>query len=490
MLIFSTMVIHLGTAAFAAQQVVFSAASLSMMPGQAFAVAATTLVGQYLGAGDRRGAARAGWHSTAAAAGWMTLAGLGFVLYPEPFLRLYTTDPAVIQAGIAGIRVVGLGQPFQAVAFVLAGALRGAGDTRTTLLVGGASMWGVRLTCSYVFGLVLGWGIPGHLDRLDRGLVRARGRLPGRLRPRAVAAHRGRLSAGSTPGRSEGAQPSRRPRVEDSRSGRTAATPPILHRREPRAGSDGRIRLRLRLGATGHRRPLGSPRRLTAAVARPSRPAGRRFLPAGAVSPPWLLVLRGAPPGRVPAADRARAGHDGEERGSDAVPQAGGNGPADLGDRVRLLGDRRRLRRLRCGRGRSRRRRRPRSGGDPLRHRPGVRRRALGAAAGPGPRGAPVGGDRRHQVWSPHPPRSEGAPGQPLPVRSSTTPSRACATWGWTTSTSCCSTGRTRRRRSRSRCAPWWRCRRRARRATSGSPTSTPRCCTRRSATPPSSPTR
>ncbi|HEX2516060.1 MAG TPA: MATE family efflux transporter [Chloroflexota bacterium] len=161
MLVFSTMVIQLGTAAFAAQQVVFNAASLSMLPGQAFAVAATTLVGQRLGAFDVRGAARAGWHSTAAAAGWMSLAGLGFILFPEPILRLYTTDPAVIAAGVAGIRVVGLGQPLQAAAFVLGGALRGAGDTRTTLLVGGISMWGVRLTCAYVFGLLLGWGIPG-----------------------------------------------------------------------------------------------------------------------------------------------------------------------------------------------------------------------------------------------------------------------------------------------------------------------------------------
>ena len=91
----------------------------------------------------------------------MSLAGLGFILFPEPILRLYTTDPAVIAAGVAGLRVVGLGQPLQAAAFVLGGALRGAGDTRTTLLVGGVSMWGVRLTCAYVFGLLLGWGIPG-----------------------------------------------------------------------------------------------------------------------------------------------------------------------------------------------------------------------------------------------------------------------------------------------------------------------------------------
>ncbi|MGH2369577.1 MAG: MATE family efflux transporter, partial [Chloroflexota bacterium] len=161
MLLFSVMVIHLGTAAFAAQQVVFNAASLSMMPGLAFSVAATTLVGQRLGAGDPQGAARSGWQSTVAAAGWMSLAGLGFLLFPEPILRLYTSDPAVIAAGVAGIRVVGIGQPLQAAAFVLAGALRGAGDTRTTLLVGGASVWGVRLTLAYTFGLALGWGIPG-----------------------------------------------------------------------------------------------------------------------------------------------------------------------------------------------------------------------------------------------------------------------------------------------------------------------------------------
>jgi len=161
MMFFSLMVIHLGTAAFAAQQVVFNAASLSMLPGLAFSVAATTLVGQRLGAGDPVGAARSGWQSTGAAAGWMSVAGVCFILFPEPIIRLYSNDPDVIAAGIAGMRVVGLGQPLQAAAFVLAGALRGAGDTRTTLLVGAASMWGVRLTLAYTFGIALGWGIPG-----------------------------------------------------------------------------------------------------------------------------------------------------------------------------------------------------------------------------------------------------------------------------------------------------------------------------------------
>jgi putative MATE family efflux protein len=161
MIFFSLMVLHLGTAAFAAQQIVFNAASLSMMPGLAFSVAATTLVGQRIGAGDLAGARRAGWRSTALAAGWMSLAGLFFFVFPEVMIRLYTDDPAVIADAAWGIRIVGLGQPLQAAGFVLGGALRGAGDTKTTLYVGAASMWGARLTLAYVFGIALNWGVPG-----------------------------------------------------------------------------------------------------------------------------------------------------------------------------------------------------------------------------------------------------------------------------------------------------------------------------------------
>lgn len=161
MILFSIMVVQMGTAAFAAQQVVFSVASVSMLPGLAFSVAATTLVGQHLGAGDPIAAKAAGWRSTAAAVGWMTLAGIVFYLFPETLLGLYTTDPAVIDAGAKGLRMVGIGQPVQAAAFVLSGALRGAGDTRTTLMIGSLSMWTVRLITAWGFGIGLGWGVSG-----------------------------------------------------------------------------------------------------------------------------------------------------------------------------------------------------------------------------------------------------------------------------------------------------------------------------------------
>ena len=161
MIAFSVMVISLGTAAFAAQQIVFNAANLSMMPGLAFSVAATTLVGQHLGAGDPEAAQRSGWRGVFWAALWMSVGGLAFILAPEPLIRLYTDDPAVVAAGAAGLRVIGFGQPLQAAAFVLSGALRGAGDTRTTAIVGTAAMWGFRIPVAYVLGLGLNLGVTG-----------------------------------------------------------------------------------------------------------------------------------------------------------------------------------------------------------------------------------------------------------------------------------------------------------------------------------------
>jgi putative MATE family efflux protein len=161
MMIFSLMVISMGTAAFASQQIVFNVANLSMMPGLAFSVAATTLVGQALGAGDPENAERHGWRGAGLAAVWMSAMGAVFVIFPEQIIQLYTSDPEVIRQGATGLRVIGFGQPMQGIAFVLSGALRGAGDTRTTLVIGTASMWLSRLPIAFLLGIVAGLGVLG-----------------------------------------------------------------------------------------------------------------------------------------------------------------------------------------------------------------------------------------------------------------------------------------------------------------------------------------
>ena len=160
-LMFSTIVIGLGTTVFAAQRVVFALMSLSFMPGFAFGIAASALTGQALGAERPDRARRATWFAVRSALLWMgSLAVLFFAGGPW-LVRLFTGDPEIVRVGAEALRVLALGQPFFAFSMVLAGALRGAGDTRFPMLVSGLSMWVVRLPLAWWFALGLGWGLPG-----------------------------------------------------------------------------------------------------------------------------------------------------------------------------------------------------------------------------------------------------------------------------------------------------------------------------------------
>ena len=137
----TVVVARLGTATLAAQQIAIAALSFSFLPGIGFGVAATTLVGQSIGAGRIDEGAGAVRIATRWAIGWMGAIGAVVLAFAEPTMRLFTADTAVIVAGAAGLRVVALAQPCWALLFVLAGALRGAGNTRFPLIANGGTIW-------------------------------------------------------------------------------------------------------------------------------------------------------------------------------------------------------------------------------------------------------------------------------------------------------------------------------------------------------------
>lgn len=161
MLMFTVIVFQLGTAVVAAQQIAQQAAFLSMMPGFGFSMAATALVGQSLGARDPFRADRASWFATRACLTWMGIMGLVFFFGGPWIMRAFTDDQAIIEHGIAALRVIALAQPGQAIGIVLAGSLRGAGDTRFPMLTTGLAMWVVRLPVAWYFGTVLDLGLAG-----------------------------------------------------------------------------------------------------------------------------------------------------------------------------------------------------------------------------------------------------------------------------------------------------------------------------------------
>ncbi len=160
-LVFSSMVVSLGTADLAAMQVSFNIANWSNLPAFAFGVAALTLVGQSLGAGDVPRAEATVRQSLKNAMVWMSVMGVAFIILRRQLFGMYTNDPDVINLGDLIMVFIALGQPIQSVAFVTASALRGAGDTRAPMVITAIGVWVVRVGVGYILGIILHLGLFG-----------------------------------------------------------------------------------------------------------------------------------------------------------------------------------------------------------------------------------------------------------------------------------------------------------------------------------------
>ncbi len=122
-----------GPAAIAAYTIGVRLLAFSWIAPTGISIAASTLVGQALGARDVRLAARAGWR----AARLSLIAALPmfavFALLRIPLAESFTQDKAVLGPLEPFMLLLGIAQPFLSLHFTLSGALRGAGDTKTPL---------------------------------------------------------------------------------------------------------------------------------------------------------------------------------------------------------------------------------------------------------------------------------------------------------------------------------------------------------------------
>jgi putative MATE family efflux protein len=175
-LVFTRIVIGFGVAAYAAHQVGLNIESLSFLPGLGFAKAATTLVGQRLGARDAEGARRCARQASLLAVIIMTVWGVSFFLFPRTWVAFFTPDLEVLAYSVPLLTTLGLLQPPLAVAMVVSGALRGAGETRAVLMAAVVGGWLVRLPSAYLGGVVANLGmtmvwITMILDWIVRGAI-------------------------------------------------------------------------------------------------------------------------------------------------------------------------------------------------------------------------------------------------------------------------------------------------------------------------------
>ena len=143
--LFLWMLARYGTAPYAAYGIGVNILSFSFLVGFGFSVAAATLVGQRLGAGDPDGAAHGGWRAMRLAIAAMLVFAVIIITAAEPLARFLIDDAEVVRLTVVFIRILGSVQVLMAIEYALGGALRGAGDTRFPFLAVVIGLFGVRL---------------------------------------------------------------------------------------------------------------------------------------------------------------------------------------------------------------------------------------------------------------------------------------------------------------------------------------------------------
>ena len=166
----------LTTAAMAANSIATTAEGLCYLPAFGIGAAATTLVGQSVGAGDREDAGAYG--TLTGAIGFLLCVFTGVLLYlfAAPLAALFNSDPEVVREAARVLRVVSVSEPFFALSIVLTGALRGADDVRFPMLMGLGCMWLVRVPLACLLVLRTDLGLAGvwcamAVDLILRGIL-------------------------------------------------------------------------------------------------------------------------------------------------------------------------------------------------------------------------------------------------------------------------------------------------------------------------------
>ena len=150
--------------------------SMSFMLGQAVAVSSTSLVGQSLGKNRPDMAKHYSMRASTVGIACSIVLAAVFIFFGRQLVGLYNDDPIVVETGAKIMFFVAFLQPFQCGQFVLAGSLRGAGDTRATAIITLITVLGVRTGMGFVFIKLLDLGLYGAwyaiaLDQMLRTIL-------------------------------------------------------------------------------------------------------------------------------------------------------------------------------------------------------------------------------------------------------------------------------------------------------------------------------
>jgi len=176
LLLFTTYIVHLGTAEYAAHNIAGSIHSYVVNFGQAISVALVSLVGQNLGAKRPDIAER--YFSEALKMCWLVSAILmvPLLLIPQYIAMIFTREAAVIEDIVVALRILAGFVAPQIIQIAVCGGLRGGGDTKWPLISTMIGVLGMRMVLGYFFIVVFQWGLAGAwfcwlLDQTTRAVI-------------------------------------------------------------------------------------------------------------------------------------------------------------------------------------------------------------------------------------------------------------------------------------------------------------------------------
>ena len=159
--LFTAFIAKMGDIQLAATNAALSLMSTSFMPLVGISIGATTLVGQFIGAQEMDHARKSGYTAIKVGVAYTIIIAANFFILPKYLMSIITKDPEVIRLGAKILMMAGLFQVSDAFGICSNGALRGAGDTRFTMIVGLTYAWLLFIPLAYLFGFVLNGGVLG-----------------------------------------------------------------------------------------------------------------------------------------------------------------------------------------------------------------------------------------------------------------------------------------------------------------------------------------
>ncbi|MBI5858151.1 MAG: MATE family efflux transporter [Sphingobacteriales bacterium] len=150
-----------GKDASAGYQIAIRNVVFFILPAWGLSNAAAALVGQNLGAKQPDRAEKSVLLTTKYNAIFMSFVMLLFVLFAEPIISLFSSNPDVIRYGAQSLQIIGTGYVFYGIGMVMIQALNGAGDTRTPTWINFFGFWLFQIPLAYLLVKVFKIGVAG-----------------------------------------------------------------------------------------------------------------------------------------------------------------------------------------------------------------------------------------------------------------------------------------------------------------------------------------